>query len=561
MKKFLKNKRIGKKLQVSFGTIIAVYLITIAVAIFCIFLISNKLTIFYEEPYVNSKLQLEIRKDVQFVAKQILWSMTTDDLDQTEEHIKSAETSSQTLSDNISKLQANFSNAELVNRLKEAETQLRTNRIKVCELAGKNQNEQALDIYNNEYNIAIENLQNVLLDISEYCDNSASEAFSSSQRTGITALIIMALIGGACILLCLYLAKIITSSLSNPISELENAAQNLSNGKLDSVLTYEADDELGDLANDFRIAFRFLREIIIDSSYLLNEISKGNFRVKSKSTDMYIGDFNDMLESMRMLVGNLDHTMKQINESAAQVTEGSSQMAGSATSLAEGATEQAGAIEELTATVEDVANMSELAAQKSMESYQEVQAATGQAEHGREDMNQLTVAMERISNTSIEIQNIIAAIEDIASQTNLLSLNASIEAARAGEAGKGFAVVADQIGKLASDSAQSAVSTRELIGKALEEIQHGNNITMKTVSTLENIITNMSNFSTIAKDSADSSKSQLEMLNQIKEGIEQISSVIQTNSAAAEESSAISEELSAQSESLKDLVNHFQLKD
>lgn len=175
-------------------------------------------------------------------------------------------------------------------------------------------------------------------------------------------------------------------------------------------------------------------------------------------------------------------------------------------------------------------------------------------------MNHLTDAMEKINNTSMEIQNIIGAIEDIAAQTNLLSLNASIEAARAGEAGKGFAVVADQIGKLAAESAQSAVNTRQLIAKSLEEVANGNQITEKTVSVLENIVENMVHFADAAKGASDASNMQADLMSQIKGGVEQISLVIQNNSAAAEETSATSEELAAQSESLKSIVAKFQLR-
>lgn len=181
------------------------------------------------------------------------------------------------------------------------------------------------------------------------------------------------------------------------------------------------------------------------------------------------------------------------------------------------------------------------------------------AEKSKDELNALTEAMERISTTSREIQNIIGAIEDIASQTNLLSLNASIEAARAGEAGKGFAVVADQIGKLAADSAQSAVNTRELIEKALQEVDNGNEITGKTVAALNEILEMMAGFADAAKQSNETSKSQAQMLQQIEQGIEQISSVVQSNSASAQETSATSEELSAQAETLKELVSKFQL--
>ena len=111
-----------------------------------------------------------------------------------------------------------------------------------------------------------------------------------------------------------------------------------------------------------------------------------------------------------------------------------------------------------------------------------------QARTSGEEMKGLTDAMQRINETSKQISDIIGEIEDIASQTNLLSLNAAIEAARAGEAGRGFAVVAEQIRKLADDSAQSAVHTRELIETSLQEIEKGNQITDKTAEALQKVV-------------------------------------------------------------------------
>ena len=165
--------------------------------------------------------------------------------------------------------------------------------------------------------------------------------------------------------------------------------------------------------------------------------------------------------------------------------------------------------------------------------------------------------MERITVTSKEIENIIGSIEDIASQTNLLSLNASIEAARAGEAGRGFAVVADQIGKLASDSARSAVSTRELIGKCLEEVESGNHILNNTIDSYGTVLENMESFVKISHSSAEASKEQVEMLKEIEQGMQQITGVVQNNSGVAQETSAVSEELSAQATNLEQLVEHF----
>jgi methyl-accepting chemotaxis protein len=186
--------------------------------------------------------------------------------------------------------------------------------------------------------------------------------------------------------------------------------------------------------------------------------------------------------------------------------------------------------------------------------------AAEDAKKSREEINQLTYAMERITATSKEIENIIAAIEDIASQTNLLSLNASIEAARAGEAGRGFAVVADQIGKLAADSAHSAVTTRELISRCLAEVEEGSRIVDNTIESIGTVLANMEAFAGMAAGAAEASNAQVDMLKQIEAGIDQINLVVQSNSATAEETSAVSQELSAQATGLDEMVQKFVLK-
>lgn len=343
--------------------------------------------------------------------------------------------------------------------------------------------------------------------------------------------------------------------------ELDAAAEKLSRGDLDIVIQYESKDELGNLAKSFRQACGFMQAVIVDTGYCLGEVAKGNFRVKSKEVDKYSGHFTKILDSMRELVCNLDEILKQINEGSGQVAIGAEQMAQSAQSLAEGATEQAGAVEELTATVENVTSMSKDTAKSAEEAALSTMQAAVEAKDGKQSIQELVKAMKNITNVSMEIQNIIGAIEDIASQTNLLSLNASIEAARAGEAGKGFAVVADQIGKLASDSANSAVETRQLIHKALEEIKRGNEITGKTVMVLDGIIEKIGNFADTSQSASTSANTQAQMLEEVQGGIEQIANVIQSNSAAAQESSATSEELSSQSDTLKTLVERFELKD
>jgi len=354
-------------------------------------------------------------------------------------------------------------------------------------------------------------------------------------------------------------ARSLSAAIEEPISQLQDAVEKISNGEFEVNIEYDSQDEFGELVMNLNQACIKVHSVLEDAGYCLGEMAEGNFEVSSKTYDSYVGDFQSLIEAMRKLKYQMTGTLRQIRVSSEQVMVGSEHMASSAQDLAEGATSQAGAVEELNATIESVTNISSESASNAVMAAKNASEAAEEAKGSREEMNQLTAAMERINETSREIENIIAAIEDIASQTNLLSLNASIEAARAGEAGRGFAVVADQIGNLATDSAQSAVTTRELISKCLVEVETGNSIVEKTMDSINSVLENMENFATMAAGAADSSKTQLEMLEQIQAGIEQITEVVQNNSAAAQETSALSEELSAQATNLEELVQKFVL--
>lgn len=560
MREKLKDLKVKQKLQKSYFTIQAAFILTLILAIVGLATINVKLKSFYEESYRNTQLQLEIRKDIQMVGKNVLWAVTMEDETKAQEKIDIATTYAENVGNNVAALEENFSNKEMSAELESALEELKVARAEVIGLVTAGKNDEALDKFNGEYTHATERIQGVLTEIGTYSDNQAIEAYKATSITGIIVIIIMVLVGASSIVVCVTYSKVISGLLVEPILELQGAAQKLKRGELDVEITYESQDELGELAENFRGACGQMRSVIEDAGYLLSEMAGGNFNVHTRAEESYVGYFKQLIENMRKLNYQLDGTLRQISEASEQVSIGAGQLASSAQELAEGATEQAGAVEELTATVEDVANISEDSAEGATQAAKQIKASAEEAKKSREEMNRLIGAMERITETSKEIENIIGAIEDIASQTNLLSLNASIEAARAGEAGKGFAVVADQIGKLASDSAQSAVNTRELIGKALEEIENGNEMVERTMEVISQVLVGMEEFAEVAGNSAESSRTQADMLKQIEAGIEQISTVVQSNSAAAQETSAISEELSAQAENLEGMVGAFELR-
>ena len=559
MEEFYRKLKVGTKLKYAFTTVIVTLALAVVVSLVSIVMMNVDTYKFYKEAYANSTLQMEIRKDVQVVGKYILWSMTTDDTSSTQSYLNSAQKYADQVGKNVATLEKSFHDKKKVAELKDAIEELKKQRAALMELAQQNKNDEALALFNSDYNDATEKIQDILVDIGKVASAEAKSQYTSARVTGIVSIILMILIGAGTVAFSNVIRTTITGIMLKPIQELESAAEKLKAGQLDVEINYESPDELGKLAGNFRQACKTLEVIVQDTSYLLGEMAEGNFNVSSNNPQIYIGNFKQQYESMSKLKHELSDTLTQINEVSEQVAAGSDQLAGGAQALAEGATDQAGAVEELTATVESVSGIAEKGAQTAADAYQNVLTAIDNAGKSREDLKALTDAMERISSTSMEIQNIIGSIEDIASQTNLLSLNASIEAARAGEAGKGFAVVADQIGKLAGDSAKAAVNTRDLIEKSLQEIENGNQITEKTVAALNEILEAMNSFEDVAKTSSTNSSEQADMLKQIEQGIEQISGVIQSNSASAEETSATSQELSTQSEGLKNLVGRFKL--
>lgn len=559
MEEFYRKLKVGTKLKYAFTTVIVTLAIAVVVSLVSIVKMNVDTYKFYKEAYANSTLQMEIRKDIQLVGKYILWSMTTDDASSTQSYSNLAQKYADQVGKNVTALEKSYNDKKKVAELKDAIEELKKQRAAVIELAKRNKNDEALALFNSDYNDATEKIQDILVDIGKVASAEAKSQYTSARVTGLVSIILMILIGTGTVAFSTVIRTTITGIMLKPIQELESAAEKLKAGQLDVEINYESPDELGKLAGNFRQACKTLEVIVQDTSYLLGEMAEGNFNVSSNNPQIYIGNFKQQYESMSKLKHELSDTMTQIHEASEQVASGSGQLAGGAQALAEGATDQAGAVEELTATVESVSGIAESSAESASGAYQMVRTAVEQADQSREELQALTNAMERISSTSQEIQNIIGSIEEIASQTNLLSLNASIEAARAGEAGKGFAVVADQIGKLAGDSAQAAVNTRDLIEKSLQEIENGNQITEMTVAALNKILESMNDFANAAKGASESSTEQADMLKQIEQGIEQISSVVQSNSAAAEETSATSQELSAQSEGLKNLVGRFKL--
>ncbi|MGN1423260.1 MAG: methyl-accepting chemotaxis protein [Oscillospiraceae bacterium] len=359
----------------------------------------------------------------------------------------------------------------------------------------------------------------------------------------VTAVVIVA----AAVLLVLMLRNMV----EKPIIEANNIAAQMSRGELSAPDTdfRFGNDEIGDFARHLEGAKHDLSACIADISDVLSQMAEGDF--KASSSMEYIGDFAKISASFKTIEGNLHSVIAGINSASDDVSTGAAQIAEGAQSLAEGTTRQADAIERLSAAIADISGHIDSSAANAGRANELSEQTAEKIDLQDKEISDMLAAMDVIREKSDQIGEIIRTIEDIAFQTNILSLNAAIEAARAGEAGKGFAVVADEVRNLAAKSAEAAGNTNELISSAVAAVQNGAEIAQRTAVSMLAVKEFAGQTNLLLNGITEASVSQAQAVRQVTVDLGQVAAVVQQNSATAEQSAASCEELSGMAGELK----------
>ena len=346
-----------------------------------------------------------------------------------------------------------------------------------------------------------------------------------------------------------------------PLAMVSRCGKKLAEGDFDIEMSYAYQDEIGALILAIQEVVDRVRHIISDLTEKLGEMAKGNFNMSRDNEEYYTGAYIPILEALSKITTDLSRTMSEIQGSAMKVNSSAGQVSFAAQGLSEGATEQASSIGQLSSTMSDISERIKETAHTAQEASR-LSTDTGNAVvMSNTKMEEMSRAMVEITEKSNEISKIIKTIDDIAFQTNILSLNAAIEAARAGAAGKGFAVVADEVGNLAQKSAKAAQNTASLIEETIDAVEKGARISRETAESLDTVSQHTEKINNYIQDISAASEEEARGIAQLTQGIDQISSVVQNNSATAQESAAASEEMSGQANILNDLVERFTLKE
>jgi len=306
------------------------------------------------------------------------------------------------------------------------------------------------------------------------------------------------------------------------------------------------------------IARRFIRPLR-DAAGRLEELATGEAdlyrRLEISSTD----EIGNLAHSFNAFLGKLGALVLEVREAAVGVQSAAQRVSGSSEQLAASTQEQASALEQTAASLEEITATVRQNSESARQASELAQVSRAVAEEGRRVVEDVVSAMNRISGSARRITDISTVIDEIAFQTNLLSLNAAVEAARAGEHGRGFAVVAAEVRSLAQRSAGASREIKELIRGSVSEVEQGVELVDRSGVTLREIVVSAERVAALVAEIAGASTEQSHGIDQVSRAVSEMDHVTQRNASHTEELSATAGILAAQAAELQELVRRFRL--
>lgn len=556
MREKIKNMKVGRKLLLSYTIILVLYVITVGAALLGISSVAGTLNTFYDRPFQTVNTASSMGAGIQGVARCFL-SVDASEGEARKAYLEEAQSFIDVIEGGLPVLESQLEDKALAQELAGYFQDLRPERDSVLALLQAGDDAAAMSVFQERYEPVASKARACLMTIGEVSLQNASAYLDDAHRVRNAMVAVLLILSVIVIAICVILWIVFTKSITEPVREVREAAKGLSEGDLSVDVRYDSKDELGEMAESVRQTVGALKLYLSEIEESMQAIGSGKLNYRSKVK--YKGDFVSIGIAIDQITEMLGKTLTQIGNSADQVAGGADQVANGAQMLSQGAVEQAGSMEELAANINDISDSVKHNADDAVGASRLVERVSAMVADSSTQMNEMVRAIQNISDNSKQVAGLVKEIEDIAFQTNILSLNASVEAARAGEAGRGFSVVASEIRQLAFKTTDTSKTMAELAIQNTEKVEKGTESVERSSQALEKVIKGTELVTEMVDRISDASVRQADSIIQIRQSIDQISDIVQGNSATSEESAAASEELSAQAQILKKLVEEFEV--
>ena len=510
------NLRIGIRLGVGFGLSIVVTVLVIGLALVRFDQVADINTRLIDSEWVKAEAANVINATTRANARRTLELLVVTDPAQRariREHIAVNRKAIDGAVETLDRLIRLPEGRQLLQTLKTTRGQYVASFSRVSQLVEEGQVDAARQLMLSETMPALDRLQGPIDELTALQKRIATNSGAEVRSSIVTARALLGTLAALCVVLGAGFSVWVTRSITRPIAEAVQLANQVAAGDLDHAIVVHRRDECGQLLSALKA----------------------------------------MSESLGRIVGQVRHGADAMATATTQIAAGS-------LDLSSRTEEQASALQQTAASMQGLAQTVKHNFESSQHANQLAESASKVALKGGEVVGKVVETMEEINSSSRRIADIIGVIDSIAAQTNLLALNASVEAARAGEQGRGFAVVAGEVRNLAGRSATAAKEIKDLIGTSVGSVRQGCQFVEQAGSTMDEIVVHVRRVADLMREITQASEDQTGGIDQIRQAVEQMEQVTQQNAALVEESAAATHSLEDQADALVRAVGTFKLR-